>query len=103
MKALRITYQGKTMSLRRWAKKLGLAHCTIATRLRAGWPVEKAFAAGKQNRCSRSITHAGKTQCLNAWTKETGIPATTIRHRLERGWPMERVFSPVRRLKEQQS
>lgn len=40
----RLTAFGYTMSLAEWARKLGRPPATLAKRLKAGWPVERALA-----------------------------------------------------------
>jgi hypothetical protein len=38
-----IRYQGQAKSLRSWCDELGLKYGTTYSRLRRGWPVERAF------------------------------------------------------------
>ncbi|HKI69531.1 MAG TPA: hypothetical protein VKA67_08080 [Verrucomicrobiae bacterium] len=39
-----ITYQGRTMCLKDWAKELGIKYASLRWRvIRQGWPVEEAF------------------------------------------------------------
>ena len=40
-----LTYKGETHTLAGWAEIFGLNHNTLCTRLRQGWPVEKALTA----------------------------------------------------------
>ncbi len=42
-----LTYDGKTQTLARWAKELGIRQKTISTRLSAGHSVEEALFAGE--------------------------------------------------------
>lgn len=39
----KITYNGKTLSVARWADKLGMPYTTLYGRLTAGWDIEKAL------------------------------------------------------------
>lgn len=39
----RITYNGQTLTISQWAKKLGIKRGTLDARLRRGWPIEKAL------------------------------------------------------------
>ncbi len=39
-----ITYNGETMILSDWARKLHVSFDTLRYRIRAGWPIEKAFS-----------------------------------------------------------
>lgn len=41
-----VTYRGETKSLAEWCEILGLKYYTVQSRLRRGWPVEKALATG---------------------------------------------------------
>jgi hypothetical protein len=40
---IRITFGGKTMCLKDWARELGLEYLTLYSRIKRGWPVEKAL------------------------------------------------------------
>ena len=42
-KARMLTCNGETMCLRAWARRLGIMHSTIRTRLKRGWSVERAL------------------------------------------------------------
>lgn len=39
-----LTYNGETMPLRAWARKLGITHRTLSVRIERGWPPEKVFS-----------------------------------------------------------
>lgn len=45
-----VTYQGKTMNVRNWAKTLGIRESIIYKRLWMGWSVEKAFTTPVKHR-----------------------------------------------------
>lgn len=40
-----LTYNGETHGLREWARRLGISHCTLRSRLAKGWPIEKVFSS----------------------------------------------------------
>ncbi len=40
-----LTYNGETMCLRAWARRLGITHCTLSVRIKKGWPPEKVFSS----------------------------------------------------------
>jgi hypothetical protein len=42
-----LTFNGKTMILKDWAKELGVTHSTICLRLKAGWSIADALTHGK--------------------------------------------------------
>lgn len=39
----KVTFQGQTMTVQEWGEKLGIKPNTIVTRLRRGWPIERAL------------------------------------------------------------
>lgn len=39
-----LTFNGETKNIKSWGEKLGISRRTISTRLRNGWPVEKALS-----------------------------------------------------------
>jgi hypothetical protein len=40
----RVTWQGRTLTVQDWSEMLGLKPNTIITRLRRGWPVDRAMS-----------------------------------------------------------
>ena len=45
-----ITYRGRSQSLSMWARELGLNYYTLRSRLRVGWPVERALETPMEGR-----------------------------------------------------
>lgn len=43
----KLTYNGETMGLGAWARKLGIDRCTLRLRLAKGWPLDEVFTADK--------------------------------------------------------
>ena len=41
----KLTYNGETMSIGDWARKLGINRCTLRLRLDKGWPLEEVFSS----------------------------------------------------------
>ena len=41
-----LTFDGQSMPVKEWAKRLGVTTACIDARLRKGWPVDKALTAG---------------------------------------------------------
>jgi len=83
-----LTYKGKTRTLGEWSKITGINTTTIASRLSAGWPVEKILSPGKHYAgCGLVI---GKTDLRFLYEVEklstcqisqrTKIPPSTIRN-----------------------
>ncbi len=44
-KTSKLTYNGETHCLREWARKLGISHSTLRTRIAKGWPLERVFSS----------------------------------------------------------
>lgn len=40
-----LTFNGETLHIREWARKLGIQHCTIRYRLHKGWPIDKVLTS----------------------------------------------------------
>ena len=40
-----LTYNGETMGLAAWARKLGIDRCTLRLRLDKGWPLDEVFSS----------------------------------------------------------
>src|ERR1700748_3622937 len=86
-----IAFNGETMCLTEWAKKLNIGVTTLHWRIfKRKWPIEKAFISG--NSQQKMITHNGKTQSLVDWSRQVGIKKPTIAYRINAGWPLEKVF-----------
>ena len=43
-----ITFNGETLCCADWSRRLGISDDTICRRLKAGWPIERVLAIGKQ-------------------------------------------------------
>jgi hypothetical protein len=52
---LRLTLNGETLSLAEWCERLGLNSVRVASRLRLGWSVERAFTTPVQRQGSRNL------------------------------------------------
>ncbi len=46
-----ITYNGETMSLRGWARRIGVTHCTLSKRIARGWTLDKALNTPATQSC----------------------------------------------------
>lgn len=95
-KARVISYDGETMTLRSWARKLGITHRTLSVRIERGWPLEKALTTGS-TATSNMLTHNGETMCVSDWARKTGIKEVTLRWRVSKGWTEDRIFAAVNR------
>jgi len=50
-KARLITYNGETLCLREWARRLGIGHMALSTRLNRGWSLKKALTTPPIRSC----------------------------------------------------
>jgi hypothetical protein len=80
----RYTHNGETLSMTRWAVRVGLKPTTLRNRLDAGMSFAAAIAAPAEQ--VTTITHDGRTLTAGEWEAVTGIASPTIRARLQRGW-----------------
>lgn len=53
-----LTFDGRTMLMREWARETGIARATIRERLRAGWTVAKALTTPVTKRSGNRYTAA---------------------------------------------
>ncbi|WP_139267558.1 MULTISPECIES: hypothetical protein [unclassified Beijerinckia] len=91
-----LTHDGETLSIRAWAKRLGLNPQTLAKRLKNGWTLATLMTAPKDLRTYRreaEIEYQGKSQVLDAWAIELGINIATLRSRLRSGKTVQQAFT----------
>lgn len=99
-----ITFNGKTQSIKKWAKELGFSESTLKTRInRLGWSVEDALTrkvnpytvnSGAKKEEYREIFFRNKIQSIRKWSEELEISESTLRFRLGKlGWSIEKAFS----------
>lgn len=51
----KLTYNGETMCLARWARRLGISKSSLRNRLKRGWSMEEACSRGKHPRFRKSV------------------------------------------------
>jgi len=73
--AVMLTMWGETRCVSEWARTLGMDDATIAYRINAGWPVEKALTRAP----------ASRTQEIEEAAKVHGVSAATIRRWIRQG------------------
>jgi hypothetical protein len=90
-----VTFKGKTLCLRDFAKEVGIPEGTLRGRLKRGWSVERALTEPS----SKLITVNGKSLTLAGWARELGVGVSTINARIHRrGWSAERALTtPVQK------
>ncbi len=91
-----LTWQGKTHSITRWARILGIYPGRIHQRLQLGWSVEDTLSIPPGNYRKRLMCN-GITLSIANWSKRVGISAKRIRARLQQGWSVEdALFKPLK-------
>ena len=92
-----ITYDGETMSIAAWSKKLGIPQYVIQSRLGLGWSERDAITTPVTTRSRRHITIDGETLNIAQWSKKMGLGHSTISHRLGLGWSdKDAVLTPAK-------
>lgn len=102
-----IEFNGEHLILSDWARRLGMDSSLLRSRLKHGWPVEKAFTApvgtgrGKSAALAHWVTFKGETRSLADWSRHLGILYTVLVTRIRRGWSVEDALTrPVARKKD---
>jgi hypothetical protein len=89
-----IIFDGRTQSLSAWAREIGIRPTALMSRLRKGWPIERALTAPLHHRrLPLTLTFEGITQSIDDWAADYGVPAKLIQQRLYRGWDAERAIT----------
>lgn len=98
---IRLTYEGRTLTLAQWAKQLGMTYDSIRARYRMGWPTEailgspanKYHKERKIHATSRVLTHDGKTMTVSQWARHLNISHEVLRSRVKYGWDTARILT----------
>lgn len=89
-----LTFQGKTMSIGKWARALGVSDQTLRSRIgKLGWSVEEALSTPADEQPQTLITLRGETKPLSEWCRIAGLNCATVRARLSSGWTVERALT----------
>lgn len=91
-------HAGRAMTIRDWAKHLGIDANVIGSRLRRGWTVERALTSPitKGAHPTDYITHNGMTMSVREWAEHLGVKQNTLWVRLARGMPIHVALSANR-------
>ncbi len=93
-----LTYKGQTKCLSEWARQIGIAPCTLYSRLERGWELRKALTTGYSKPPVNMITFQGETKTASEWAAEVGISRSVINARIRRGWPVSKALTtPVKK------
>ncbi len=87
----RLTLNGKTEVLERWAELVGArSPSSIRYRLDHGWPIERALSEPPRRNNDR-YEHDGQLFTRKELALLTGLPYPVIKWRLQRGWSVSRI------------
>lgn len=92
-----ITFNGRTMSVAAWARKIGVSESCLYNRLHIGMPIEKALTK-KQYPWRTKFTHEGVTKPVSEWCAETGVSQQAFSWRVGKGWSKhDAIFTPMQK------
>lgn len=91
-----VTYNGRTQSLRAWAKEVGISYDTLRMRYERGWRDSALFTPINEVRNKHRMLNASKYADLKKLAQEHNIPYDTVRNRYLRGWRGEALVQPKR-------
>ena len=99
---------GKTNSLRGWARELGMNASALSHRMKRGMTFKQAVECDKhyvppvvekkrvRGKAPKLYTHNGETKNMSEWARQFGINPATLNARLTRGVPFEQAINPGR-------
>lgn len=93
-KSRMISYNGETLCLLDWAKRLGITHSTLRVRLES-WTLEKALtepATPSKESTARILSHNDCTMNIKEWAIKLKIPYSTLCYRLRQGLSIEQII-----------
>lgn len=103
MKALMITYNGKTQTTKQWSEETGISIHAIQDRLMAGWSVEATFTVPIQRHVVKKYLYNGEYLTPPQLAKlHGGISPSTMAQRLEHMTVEEAMALPNTRPKRKQ-
>ena len=94
------TYQGKTLSLKGWARELGICHSSILKRIaKFGDSRESLQYVFSNNRyppsggMKKELIHNGRKTSFKELSRQYGISEQRLRDRVRAGWNIERALT----------
>lgn len=92
-----ITFNGETLTVSQWAKRIGISRVSLYARLKLGWTVERALGEPineKHGPVPKSIELNGESLTMNQWAKRLNLSPTTLHCRLNsRLWTLEKALT----------
>jgi hypothetical protein len=82
-RSVRLTLQGRTLSIHDWAEIVGIDAGCLGWRHEQGWSVDRIL--NTPSRQPHTITIDGLTKTLREWSMESGVPYQTLVSRRGRG------------------
>jgi hypothetical protein len=93
--ALRIEFNGQTLTARQWSVEVGIPYGVIVDRIYRKWSPERALTTPVKT--DKLLEFAGASLTHREWSQKTGLKVATIWHRLSKGWGVERALTePLR-------
>lgn len=91
-----INYQGISLPVAGWAKRLCVTKSTIYRRLKRGLPLKQVLAKPPPH--TRFLTYEGETLSMSAWAERYGMFLGTLHNRLKAGWTLGKALTqPIRK------
>jgi hypothetical protein len=72
----RITFKGETKTVAQWSRHFGYSRNLIMTRIRRGWPLEKAFTEPPKLKCTLAAEERLKSEQVKQFVVRVQIPIT---------------------------
>ena len=100
-KVRKITYEGKTLTLREWSRIKKIPLGNIKLRLQKGMPIEEVLQESRivrnqytlgGEKC-KAVTYKGETKSIKEWSRVFGINYHTLINRINANWPLEKAFN----------
>lgn len=92
---VRVEAFGRTMVLAEWAEEFGLPQGVLWSRLKRGWPPERAISLPRQKQEPFKVEIEGVVRTTSEWAEVSGIPRHHIYNRVKLGWPPSDLLKPV--------
>lgn len=82
-----ITYQGVTLTVSEWSRKLGWNSRVLEKRIKRGWTDEQCIATPLRDpRPEVMLIIDGISDTLSSWSKKHNKKPDTVQRRIKRGW-----------------
>jgi len=85
-----ITFNGQTLCISEWERRLGFSSGLIRWRQKLGLPIEQILTTPPKPHISRMITYAGQTHCRDKWERILGFKRGLLKYRFQCGWSVEK-------------